>query len=225
MMAQEKAKRGRPKVKSDKQRIVEIALCARDLFIAHGYANVTMDDIAAGCHISKRTLYSFFKSKNDVFATIVDEHRQAMLALPGEYDHMPIAEALWAIFRLDLDRDQDQDRLAVIHLIHVEAERFPELETMLHERGGEYSRHLLAQWLERQRNAGRIVVESPWNAAKILMDMIFGAVIVQHRQELRWPSDDERRIYLGQCIAIFTGGILPAECAGPEKRISIGSRY
>ncbi|NKB84502.1 helix-turn-helix transcriptional regulator [Ochrobactrum grignonense] len=64
MMAQEKTKRGRPKVKSDDQRIAEIAQHARDLFISKGFAHVTMDDIAARCHISKRTLYSLFKTNS-----------------------------------------------------------------------------------------------------------------------------------------------------------------
>ncbi|OYR07837.1 TetR/AcrR family transcriptional regulator [Brucella grignonensis] len=212
-MAQEKTKRGRPKVKSDDQRIAEIAQHARDLFISKGFAHVTMDDIAARCHISKRTLYSLFKNKLDIFSMIVDEHRSTMLALPGNYDHLPISDALWAIFRLSLNREQDLERLAVIRLVRLEADHFPELEMTLHERGGEYSRRLLADWLESQKKAARIVLDDPWNAAKILMDMIFGAIIVKHRQELFWPSDEDRRTYLSQCIAIFTKGILPPDSA------------
>ncbi|WP_435656362.1 TetR/AcrR family transcriptional regulator [Brucella pituitosa] len=211
MMTETKAKRGRPKTKSDEQRTVEIAHLARDLFIANGYANVTMDDIAINCHISKRTLYSLFKSKSDIFSAIIDNHRQTMLALPGDYDHLSIFDALWAIFLLDLSKEQDHERLAIIRLVRLEAERFPELEEVLHKRGGEYSRRLLADWLQKQKDAGRIVIGDPWNAAKILMDMIFGAIIVKHRQELFWPSDTERRAYLSQCIAIFTKGILPVE--------------
>ncbi|NKB84500.1 hypothetical protein HED51_20555 [Ochrobactrum grignonense] len=57
------------------------------------------------------------------------------------------------------------------------------------------------------------MLDDPWNAAKILMDMIFGAIIVKHRQELFWPSDEDRRTYLSQCIAIFTKGILPPDSA------------
>lgn len=214
-MTGEKGRRGRPKVKSDEQRVAEIARQARDLFIANGYAEVTMDDIAASCRVSKRTLYSLFKNKADVFATIIDQHRQTMLALPGDYGHLPIADALWTIFRADLTYEENHERLAIIRLVRMESERFPELETMLHERGGEYSRKLLAQWLDEQKQAGRIVMDDPWHAAKMLMDMIFGAIVVKGRHDLRWTSDEERWAYFRQCIAIFTNGILPAQ--SPER--------
>ncbi len=215
-MQQTTIRRGRPKVKSDAARSADIARQARDLFLARGYAEVTMDDIAAACHISKRTLYALFRGKADIFGRVVDDHRRSMLDLPGDYDALPIDEALRRIFRIDLGSEEDHDRLAVIRLVRVEAERFPELETMLRERGGEHSRRLLADFLERRKQDGRIEVDNTWFAAKMLMDMIFGAIIAKGaRGEVRWPSDAERRTYLGQCIAIFAAGVLPAD--SPER--------
>ncbi len=215
-MLEKKIRRGRPKVKSDAERSTEIARCASSLFILHGYADVTMDDIAAACHISKRTLYALFRSKADIFGRAIDDHRRSMLDLPGDYDDMPIAEALGRIFRIDLSAAEDHERLAVVRMVRLEGARFPELETMLRERGGEHSRKLLAEWLERQKRAGRIDIGNTWFAVKTLMDMIFGAIIAKGAHgEVRWPSDEERRAYLKQCIAIFTVGTLPAD--SPER--------
>lgn len=39
---------------------------ASNLFKEKGYNNVTVDDICAACHLSKRTFYYHLKSKNDI---------------------------------------------------------------------------------------------------------------------------------------------------------------
>ncbi len=46
-----------------RQRIAETGLA---LFLAHGYAETTIDSIAAGAGISRRTFFAYFKSKDDV---------------------------------------------------------------------------------------------------------------------------------------------------------------
>lgn len=215
-MSGAKRGRGRPRTISDEERSVRITRQARDLFVRKGYADTTMEDIAAACRISKRTLYTLFRGKAEIFGEIIDDHRQDMLALPGDYDGLPVAEALWRIFRGNLGADADYERLAVIRLVRLETERSPELETILRERGGDRSRELLAQWLDDRKRAGLILIDNPWRAAKILMDMIFGAMIAKGRDDVRWPSDEERGDYLRACIDIFTRGVLPVDSAERE---------
>ena len=205
----ERRGRGRPKLMSDAEQALSIARRARDLFFEKGYARTTMDDIVARCHISKSTLYRLFPNKTEVFGAIIDEHRQAMLALPGDYDELPIDEALARIFLIEIDDEANRERMALIRFVIVEARQFPELRALLRDRGGDRSRQDLARWLKKQQAMGRIGVPDINDAAKALMDLIFGAIAFKSETVHEWPAQQERVRYLRNCIRMFTRGILP----------------
>lgn len=206
---QERRGRGRPKLMSDADQALAIARRTRGLFLEKGYARTTMDDIVAQCRISKSTLYRLFPTKADVFAAIIDDHRQAMLALPGDYDDLPIDEALARIFLIEIDDDANRERMALIHFALVEARQFPELVALLRERGADRSRQDLAEWLDKQKANGRVSFADADDAAKALMDLIFGTIIVRSEIIHEWPARHERIRYLRNCISMFTRGILP----------------
>ncbi len=200
--------RGRPKVISDEQQAAAIAREARDLFVERGYARTPMEEIAARCHISKRTLYRLFPNKTEVFGAIVDQHRQTMLALPGDYDDLPLEEAIDRIFLVDIDEEAHRKRSEVIRLAILEGRRYPELAALLHQRGADKSRLMLAEWLEAQARRGRIEIEDAGMTAGILMDMVFGVIALkQERGVPRWPGDDDRRAVLRRTIRIFVNGV------------------
>ena len=51
------------KRRETRQRIAEVG---QRLFLAHGYDSTTLDEIAAQAGISRRTFFSYFKSKDDI---------------------------------------------------------------------------------------------------------------------------------------------------------------
>lgn len=63
------------------QRISGILDAARKVFAAKGYLKATMDDIALEAEVTKPTIYLYFKTKDDLFFTLMlplieDVHRQ-----------------------------------------------------------------------------------------------------------------------------------------------------
>lgn len=56
---------------SDRDTRSRILETARDLFFSHGFARVTMDQIAATLGMSKKTLYKYFPSKEGLLRDIV----------------------------------------------------------------------------------------------------------------------------------------------------------
>ena len=50
-----------------------IVAIARDHFFEHGYAGTSMSAIAAALGGSKGTLWSYFRSKEELFAAVVDD--------------------------------------------------------------------------------------------------------------------------------------------------------
>jgi AcrR family transcriptional regulator len=81
------------------QRIAQTGL---DLFMARGYEETTLDDIAAAAGISRRTFFHYFKSKDEILLawqiTVVDALRGAVLE--ETTDQSPLDAVQGALLRL-----------------------------------------------------------------------------------------------------------------------------
>lgn len=201
--------RGRPKTCSDEVQRGAIADAAKRLFLEKGYGSATTDDLTARCKISKQTLYRLFPSKAALFAAVVTAHKPSWLDFNAAYDEQPLEEALARIFRIDISPDADQERLAFVRLVVTEGQSSPELTEILRENGSNVSRTELAQWLTRQAAQGRILADDAESMARMLMDMIFGAIILKGVGELEWPGSIDRQAHIRRCIAIFLNGARP----------------
>lgn len=56
-------------ISKTRQRLVDVA---RQLFAKKGIANTTMNDIAVASGKSRRTLYTYFKGKEDVYSAVIE---------------------------------------------------------------------------------------------------------------------------------------------------------
>lgn len=59
-----------------RKKLIEVA---RQLFAKQGKKNVTMNDIAEESKKGRRTLYTYFKSKEDVYKAVIDEELSLIL--------------------------------------------------------------------------------------------------------------------------------------------------
>lgn len=207
-------RRGRPKLVPDDQLRERVVDDAFRLFVAHGYGRTTMDEVAATCRMSKRTLYRLFPGKLDLFVAVVEAHRRSMLALPGEYEGWPLERALEQIFRIDISPAEEQARTALIRLVVEEVRQFPELGEVLRRHGGDRSRAELAAWLAARHEGGLLVIDDANAMARMLMDMIFGAVLSKATGDLEWPGGDARRAHVRRCIRVFLHGAVPVDAGG-----------
>lgn len=199
--------RGRPKLLSDAEQATQITEITRRLFLQQGYGGTTMNDVAAACRISKRTLYKHFPGKTELLEAVITLHRASMLALPGDYDDMPLTEALEKIFVIGIGEQGDAERAAFLRLIIVEAAQFPEVGELMGRLGADTAKTMLAEWLERQRLLGRLHIDDAKSGAQILMDMAFGAVVSKKGSGPEWPGLEDRKAYLRRCIHIFVHGV------------------
>ena len=92
-----------------------------------------MDDLAARCQMSKRTLYRLFPSTRDIFAVIADGHRQSMLGLPFDDDSVDLPGALRHIFQLDIDESEHISRMAMMRMFKKECPNSEEMTGILRE--------------------------------------------------------------------------------------------
>lgn len=202
-----KRPRGRPKKAKDEDRRHAILTEARRTFIALGYRGTTTDIVAARCRISKQTIYRLFSSKADLFLAVVGAHRRMMLDLPRPVaEDRPAEDVLKDIFRIDIDEAAEREREAFIVFVIQESAHMPELAKILHQEGIKRSRELLTEWLLRQVGDGKIALEDESSAARMLMDMLFGAMGPAGRD---WLSREDRRQHLCLCIDLFVRGTRP----------------
>ncbi|WP_029003604.1 TetR/AcrR family transcriptional regulator [Azorhizobium doebereinerae] len=204
--------RGRPRTASDADRRAGILKAALRLFQAEGYAGTTTEMVAAEARISKQTLYRLFPSKAELFRALVIDHRATMLELPLQRAGLPLDEAIAAVFRFDLSPEAEQERRAFVHLAMREGHDVPEIHAILREAGPDASRRMLAEWLAAQAETGAIVLEDADSAARMLMDMLFGAML--HFSDPRHgpptgPARAARLVHLKRCVRTFLDGVRP----------------
>lgn len=63
-------------VKKTRDRFIEVA---RSLFARKGVENTTMNDIAAASDKGRRTIYTYFKSKRDIFNAVIESESEDLL--------------------------------------------------------------------------------------------------------------------------------------------------
>ena len=65
----------------------QIIQAARELFTVYGYKRVSMDEIAKKANVTKRTVYSYFKSKEDLLKYFIDEEIRTMKKIVEETEN------------------------------------------------------------------------------------------------------------------------------------------
>jgi AcrR family transcriptional regulator len=67
----------------------EILDVARELFVKHGYENVSMRKIASKIEYSPTTIYLYFKDKSEILHTLCEETFGRLSKVMGEIEHAP----------------------------------------------------------------------------------------------------------------------------------------
>jgi AcrR family transcriptional regulator len=71
----------RPRTKPPEERRNELMNAAKSLFLEHGVASTTIDQITSTADVAKGTFYLYFSSKEDILAALGERYGQERLAL------------------------------------------------------------------------------------------------------------------------------------------------
>ena len=74
---------------------------ARELFARKGYDNVNVNDIASACDIGRRTVYTYFTGKDEIYMAVIEtelERLMARMAAVAQADLSPDKKLLEMIF-------------------------------------------------------------------------------------------------------------------------------
>ncbi|MET0371937.1 MAG: TetR/AcrR family transcriptional regulator [Sphingobium sp.] len=165
-----------------------LTLAARS-FLESGYAATTMSGIAAKMGGSKGTLWSYFPSKEELFAAVLDHQTTAYRErLSRILD--PCEELVPTLSRFChalLEKVTSPDAIALNRLVTAEASRFPEVGNIFYEHAPANTRRLLAGYLAGAMDRGLLRRDDPERAAHALLTLIMAGC---HRQMV-WGLLDE----------------------------------
>jgi len=142
--------------KADRRRaILEVA---ERSFRDRGFADTSMSTIAAELGGSKTTLWTYFPSKDALFAAVIDSKIETFQAklddalIPGG----GTAAALTRFGVVFLNKIMDPQSISLKRLIISETDRFPQLGETFAVRGPDRVRERLCRYMEEEMAAGRL---------------------------------------------------------------------
>lgn len=121
---------GRPRRGED--RIEKLLDVAEECFLAEGYVETSIDGLARRAAISKKTIYSRFENKAELFRAVV--HRVGIRTLGAELpdeDDLPLRDGLRMRLRRLAMATTDPAVLAINRLAASQGRKFPEIAQTL----------------------------------------------------------------------------------------------
>lgn len=185
-----------------------IIAAAEYLFYLHGVSRTTTTMIASKAMVSKRAIYDFFSTKEDIYLAVIAKNKKMFVDLPRpESENLPIYEVLLKIFRLDLEEEADVHRIQFLQLFKNESVESPDKIQELYESRSINPRELLIDWLEKQVKNGRITIQHYDDLkvyAGMLMNIVFGALTPSRRS---FDDLNTRKEHIKKALLIFLKGI------------------
>lgn len=202
---------GRPTREQAEARHTALLEIALDHFLEKGFEQATVEAIAIDVGMTKRTVYSRYRSKAELFHAAVDraierfavnEERLAA-TITGDLE-----QTLRNIARLRIDQVMTPDGLKLQRIINTESYRFPGIFDAAYERGSALSVRHLAALFERETAAGRLAIAEPEQAALVFLGMVVSGpvrVIVSGKR-LKLAEIDRR---ISFAVRLFLDGARP----------------
>jgi len=201
---------GRPSEAQAARLREKILDAAADVFFTEGYGAASIEAIARRARTAKRTLYSRFRDKSDLFAAVVHHvvenlrppNTEKLFRGTGSDILQQLAEAI-------LHAALNPQAIALHRLILAEAARFPELSDVMHRAGArEEAVTRIAGLLEQESRLGKLKLKSedaPF-AAEQFLQMVVG-VPQRRAMGLGKPmSPRELDDWARETVALFVNG-------------------
>ncbi len=165
---------GRPKDLAKRQAILD---AAKKLFLSNGYANTSMDAVAAEAGVSKLTVYSHFNDKETLLSCAVMSKCEEQLPtlffeLP---DGAPIEQVLLNIARGFHQLINGEDSVNLHRLIMALGSQDPQLPQIFFEAGPQRVLNGMERLLTKVDQIGALRIASPRVAAEHFFCLLKGA--------------------------------------------------
>lgn len=153
---------------------------ARRSFLDEGYAATSMSGLLTTIGGSKATLWGHFRSKEDLFAAVIEDVTMAYraeveseLTLAGDLER-----TLQAFCRRFMETITSPEPLATWRLVIAESGRFPEVGRIFYAQAARHIEHALQKFIEHHIDEGVLRGGDP----KRMAEMLIGLCVSQNNR-------------------------------------------
>lgn len=186
---------------------------ARDIFLEHGFANASIDEVVARVGGSKASVYQYFGSKEGLFGEMIARQCQQLISgaeFPARGSDADVEQTLLQLARRVVKLFLAPERVAMHRAMIAEAARFPELAARFYEAGPKRGLALLAAYLRTQHEAGVLDCTQPDWAAIQFMNMVRSYPMFRALHGMSvMPEGEALDDFLQYAVQLFLNGCRP----------------
>lgn len=184
----------------------DITKAAAEAFLEKGYGNTSMDYIAEKAGVSKQTIYSNFKNKEELFCGMIegkcDEISSPMSE--SEYEALDPESFLTSLGNDFLCFIVTQESINLHRIIIAESHRFPELSKIFFEQGTKKGLKKLVTYFKAHNKKGTLKINDLEKAAQIYIEMLKGPMIQGMLMGFSTkPSKKEIKKHVDEVVRVF----------------------
>lgn len=170
------------KIKEKTARRDAILKAAKDAFFKNGFMETTVEDIADSCGLAKGTIYLYFKSKEEIYVSLMTKglellKKEMLKAASAEYDGDKILYQLLAIYYKFYLKNRKYFRIIFLSS-HPDVRRRVSGELLKSSvETANDCLGILNDAIKRGIKSGSFKQTDPWQAANILWAMVNGLIM------------------------------------------------
>lgn len=163
---------------SSQRKIAKILAAARTEFFANGFAGASIEAIAALAEVSKVTIYSWFKTKENLFVEVVkSECRHMSESLVGEnLKTRSIRDTLIFAAEHMLGVLMDEEKVRFDRVLAAEVTRDPKVGEYFLDNGPRALLHNLVNLLKISQEKGEIQSTDLVSSAEMFVSLVMGRI-------------------------------------------------
>jgi TetR/AcrR family transcriptional repressor of mexJK operon len=148
---------------------------AKRAFLRQGFERASMDEVADRAGVSKMTVYRHFGSKEDLFAGVITDLCNGIVAedLERIFEEAP-EKALRRYAERMIGIVFDPDTVELHRIVVAESRRFPKLGRFFYDYGPQACIDALVRYFERNKTNRRFRVADPVRAAEEFLELLRG---------------------------------------------------
>jgi AcrR family transcriptional regulator len=183
----------------------DIITAARKAFLEQGY-RASLDDVAAGAGVTRRTIYNKYRNKEDLFRAVVRTVNEEMgLSADQRPGEGPLRDALLKFGALYTELLLTPENISLFRTL-IDRETFPDLQQMIFEESIAPTMRALEQFLLKKMVEGNLRILNPRMLSEQFLSIVLGYTRIKALMNVRIENAEGRKAYLEQAVDIFLNG-------------------
>jgi TetR/AcrR family transcriptional repressor of mexJK operon len=195
-----------PKARLLERKQEAIKAAAKALFLQHGYADTTMEMVAAQARVSIMTLYRHFHGKDVLFQAVIESlctQQKVRHDRETFWEGSP-SEVLHKLGQLRLDFALNPEEIALYRVVIGAMEHFPEVGRMYYHLHVEMALDRLVTYLQELDQKGSLRVPHPHFSGLAFLASLQGQMVERVRLGAEpTPTSEEIEHHIDACVTFF----------------------